>query len=458
MVDSIALETKTPPLGAASLSLRRRLAFIAALAVILLVGASLAMAGMRREYQDRLIERAQFEAERALDRLGTQDWPPTIVEECSVGQTRAGLAPDASALLDDLDVDAARRARGALQAPGLLHVEVGHLHGRLLVVATRGRATGGVAWATVEVTEPPAIRFWRAVAVSLAVVFAVLLYAAVDAVRRVGRASGTLRASARALAEDLSAPVPAPGVDELAGVAEDLRALAHALRKAQREGEALSAALAREQRLSALGRMAAAIAHEVRNPLAAIKLRADLVREGNGSEAERRSDLEVLGVEVERLNRLVTDLLGHTRGAEAAECDIAALAHERTRVLAPWAHARDIMLRASGTGSACADVDALGRALDNLIRNAVDASPAGGSVDVEVRDVDEAVEIRVSDEGPGVLPERAAELFEPFFTTKPRGTGLGLSLAKAVLRAHGGDVDYDRQNARTYFTMRIPRG
>ena len=451
----------TPPVSTRGLSLRRRLGLIAALAVLLFVGATTAFVGMRREFHDRLVERAQFEVERAVERVDSVAVDaPSVVEACSVGQLRAGVSeaagPSGSALGVDADDAAAIRRR--VHGIGQMRCEVVLVRGAPVVVAMRARPDANVAWAAVVVEEPPVVRFWKLVAAALVLVCLALLAAAVDAVRRVRRASEALTSSARALASDLRAAVAEPGVNELAGVASALRVLAHDLDDAQRARETLVTALAHERQLSALGRMAAGIAHEVRNPLAAIKLRADLAREGTGTEAERRHDLEVLGREVDRLGRLVTDLLAHARVADVSPtaCDLAALVTERVALLDPCARERGIALRVSGGGSARVDADAATRALDNLLRNAIDASPEGAAVDVEVRRCEAATEVMVSDEGPGVLPARAAELFEPFFTTKPRGTGLGLSLARAVVRAHAGDITYRRAEGRTTFTMRFP--
>ena len=86
----------------------------------------------------------------------------------------------------------------------------------------------------------------------------------------------------------------------------------------------------------------------------------------------------------------------------------------------------------------------MARALDNLLRNAVEASPDGGTSRATVDDDGDAVRVRVQDTGAGVPAGRVGELFEPFFTTKPEGTGLGLAISRAIARAHGGDVIYAR--------------
>lgn len=459
--DAESAESSMPRSAPRPLSLRRRLGLIAALGVVLFAGSTAAFAGMRREFRERLVERAQFEAERALDRISDADGGGrALVEECSVGMTRGGRLPGGALTGSAIGVDepTAARLRSWLPAPG------GRPHVELVLGATPGvvvarRALGGdVDWAMVEIAQPRVVAFWKGVAAALSLVLLALVAAAVDAVRVVRRAASSLEDSARTLASDLAAPVARPDVRELAGVADGLRSMAGALLVAQHERERLQSALAREHRHAALGRMAGSIAHEIRNPLAAIKLRVDLLREEESEQTERSSDLSVCGDEIDRLERLVIDLLVHLRTAPpaASECDVGALANERVRLLAPWAASREVSVRATGAELALIDRDGLARALDNLLRNAVEAAPSASRVDVVVGRVAGALTVDVFDDGPGVRASDTAQLFEPFFTTKATGTGLGLSLTKAVARAHGGDVEYARDHARTRFTLTIP--
>src|SRR5262249_48604720 len=155
---------------------------------------------------------------------------------------------------------------------------------------------------------------------------------------------------------------------------------------------------------------------------------------GAGVSEELAADLSEVSQEVARLDRLVTDLLAVAgrRIGPRMETDVGALARKRVALLAPWAAERNVTVTALGAGESTVDADWVARALDNLLRNAVEASPAGQSVTVEVAGDARGCSITVSDQGPGVPPERAIELFEPFFTTKPEGTGLGLALARAV--------------------------
>jgi len=156
---------------------------------------------------------------------------------------------------------------------------------------------------------------------------------------------------------------------------------------------------------------------------------------------------------------LVSDLLlvaGNKLGPRRA-VGVGALAKARVEALRPWAQMRGVSLRVEGDGDADIDAESVSRALDNLLRNAVEASPADTSVDVRVGDASGAVLVQVEDHGAGVEEARAAELFEPFFTTKAEGTGLGLAISRAIARAHGGDVTYARAGAVTRFSLSLPR-
>jgi signal transduction histidine kinase len=124
-------------------------------------------------------------------------------------------------------------------------------------------------------------------------------------------------------------------------------------------------------------------------------------------------------------------------------------------LLAPWATEKGVAVTVDGTALARLDADAIARAIDNLLRNAIEASAPGAGVDVRVGAHDGEAHVTLVDHGAGVPSSRVGELFEPFFTTKPSGTGLGLALARAVASAHDGTLTYARDGDATRFTFTV---
>ncbi|MGZ3426995.1 MAG: sensor histidine kinase [Polyangia bacterium] len=343
-------------------------------------------------------------------------------------------------------------------------------HGRVLaeldqspntvIVAAAPAKVGGFAWVAYLVVPLQALQTWRLITVALAIATALLVFTAVWATLAFRRSAAALHATLTALGKDLTVPVPTPDAAELAGIADGIRAMARDLLSSREATERLASELAQKERLAALGRVAAGVAHEVRNPLASIKLRLDLTADGELPETARKA-VAAASEEIARLDRLVRDLLlvaGNKLGPRRA-VDVGALAQARIEALRPWATARSVTVHADGEGEVDVDTESVSRALDNLLRNAIEASPAGGTVEVRVGGGGgaEAMVIQIEDHGAGVEPTRAAELFEPFFTTKAEGTGLGLAISRAIARAHGGDVTYVRAGAVTRFSLTLPR-
>jgi signal transduction histidine kinase len=353
-------------------------------------------------------------------------------------------------------------ARGAVAAR-----EATLADGRL-VASARPVGDGTIAWAAWQVRSPPYLDNWRWIVVMLSLVTLLLVIAAVHAVITVKAGASALNQALARLASDLSTPVPRPPVRELSDIADGVAALARSLAQAREAQERLAKELALKERLAALGRVVAGVAHEVRNPLASIKLRLDLAVSGSlVLPPPVQQAVSHASAEIARLDRLVADLLvvaGRSIGPQRPT-DLAALVRQRVAALGPWAELRLVGLDDGNVGpgpgdggpTAQIDADSLGRAVDNLLRNAVEASAAGDVVTVSVAAQGAELRIRVEDRGAGVAGERAAELFEPFFTTKADGTGLGLAISRAIARAHGGDVVYARQGAVTAFELTVPR-
>jgi signal transduction histidine kinase len=199
------------------------------------------------------------------------------------------------------------------------------------------------------------------------------------------------------------------------------------------------------ERLAAVGRLAAGIAHEVRNPVAAMRLKAENAI-ASGDECRRTSALQSILQQIGRLDGLLRDLLAMTQHREPmpSEADLGRFLHDATESHRELAAANGVTLQAAplaGTPTAPKfDVDQVRRALDNLILNALQNTPRGGVVTVAAAEGNGHLHLRVSDTGPGVAADIRERLFEPFVTARAEGTGLGLAIAREIARAHGGEA------------------
>ncbi len=198
----------------------------------------------------------------------------------------------------------------------------------------------------------------------------------------------------------------------------------------------LQSELARLRPLAEMGRMAATVAHEIRNPLAGISANAELLREAvTGPDSEC---VDIILAEVERLGHLVTDLLYYSREREPElrPIDLPWLARTTCELTQVDAERAGVELTWSGRGRALGDTDLSRQALLNVIRNAVQACREGGQVALTIEDGRSIV----ADTGSGVPEILRERLFEPFITGRTRGLGLGATVARRCQRRQRGDL------------------
>ncbi|HEX9620381.1 MAG TPA: ATP-binding protein [Polyangiaceae bacterium] len=222
-------------------------------------------------------------------------------------------------------------------------------------------------------------------------------------------------------------------------------------------------------RLAALGQMAAGMAHEIKNPLGAIKGAAQLLSEPDTQSRLQASDREFLSIiveEVDRLDRVVGAVLHYARPnpGEIGPVDVNAVI-KRTLLLLASDHAAQGNFETDleeGLPLARADAELLRQILINLVRNAVESAPSDSTVDISSRrraraDGGAWVEIAVRDRGPGIAPHVVKDLFVPFFTTKPKGTGLGLAISRRIVEDMAGLIEVSSQEGQgATFTVLLP--
>jgi len=244
------------------------------------------------------------------------------------------------------------------------------------------------------------------------------------------------------------------------------RQISHSIRTCRvvEEKIGLELALTRQEHLASLGKVAATIAHEIKNPLSSVKTLAQLMREDASVREKYDRDLNYMINEVDRLNRSVQQLLAFSRPLpeERAEVDVSGLLETAADVLARQYAGDRIRIAhriARGLKMQRGNPEIIKQILLNLALNAVQASEPEGEVLVEARGEGDSIAITISDCGPGIPAELREKIFEPFFTTKQRGTGLGLAIVRKNVRQLGGEIAIDSPIAEgrgTRVTVTLP--
>ena len=216
-------------------------------------------------------------------------------------------------------------------------------------------------------------------------------------------------------------------------------------------------------RLAAIGRFAAGLAHEIRNPIGSIRGSVEVLRESLQPQGDDRRLMDIVLRESDRLDGIIRDFLDFSRPQRIVrvETDLVDVVEEILLLLANRAPTTIRIARDFPEGTVKASVDAgqIRQAVWNLCLNAVEAMPDGGELRARVRTLTDAgtVEIAVHDTGVGIADADRPRLFEPFFTTKPNGTGLGLAIVHRVAEEHGGEVRVETDRGPgTSFALLLP--
>jgi len=234
-----------------------------------------------------------------------------------------------------------------------------------------------------------------------------------------------------------------------------------------REIKSLEEEVRRSEKLAAVGELAAGVAHEIRNPLSSIRGLAQFLRHALAGRPKEREYAEIMVREVDRINRVVTDLLIIARPQEPdlAPTDLQELLDHTVGLLKADADQRGVEIRRaipSELPEVVMDENQMTQALLNLVLNALQAVEAGGTIEVgaSVDAPDSRLNLWVEDDGPGIPPEQISKIFEPFFTTRAKGTGLGLPIVQRIVTHHRGEIRVESppkgRAGGSRFTISIP--
>jgi signal transduction histidine kinase len=252
-------------------------------------------------------------------------------------------------------------------------------------------------------------------------------------------------------------PIPTTGERELDQIVTALNNAGRRLGESRLRAQELAHQVATAERLAAIGRIAAGVAHEIRNPIAGMRLKAE---NALAAGSERYGDaLSVILSQIERLDRLLSRLLNITEPERprVEKVDMASFLSRCIGSVRELGQARGIRFESrADVKTALVDPELLLRAVNNLLLNAIQAAPKGSCIRLNAAKKNRQLALSVHDEGPGPPPHVRDQLFEPFVTGRADGTGLGLSIVREVAEAHGGTARFEACASGTAFEIILP--
>ena len=454
---------------------------------LLSLAASLAVGWMLvqfyRQSSDAYLARAENELVSACDRIGDgygyyiTGWagPPPAADDPATQQDLAALVNLALApspgltggvLRDPASVQPETNAsRAAAQALGgqrsiLDRDTVGSRTKLVYACRLNGPIPDLAAWVSTDVEVAPV---YGRLQTGLGLLLALMMGLAGGLTWMLAAWSRRARRLEQALAQHQTDGLPhleKTGEVELDRIAAALNLAGERLKAARAEAQAAMARAAGAERLASLGRVAAGVAHEIRNPLATMRLRAegalavDAALDSERAAQRGQSALAAILTQINRLDRLSGELLDmtHRRIPVKVTTDLAAF----TTLCAedfndPRLH-MDLV-----PGAAVFDPETIRRALGNLLHNALRHIGPDGHVWLRATMSEDALCFEVEDDGPGIAPELQTSLFEPFVTGRADGTGLGLAIARELVEAHDGTLELVRATPGALFVLRLPQ-
>jgi len=263
--------------------------------------------------------------------------------------------------------------------------------------------------------------------------------------------------------------VTEPEGDELRLVGRHFRALMTDVAKTRLTLAESRSRLLSAERLASVGKLAASVAHEMRNPLSSMKMWLYSIRKTTSSDPALDRKLGILSEEINRLESIVRNFLEFSRppAVKLQPCSVLQVMEKTLEIVHPWLDTKNIRVlqdHAHDLPQVRADPEQLKQVFANLLDNAAAAMPGGGEISISSSaEADGAgcpwIAVRIRDTGPGIPDDVRARMFEPFFTTKDDGTGLGLCIAANIMVRHGGQLILESSTSRgTTFAVRVPSG
>lgn len=215
-------------------------------------------------------------------------------------------------------------------------------------------------------------------------------------------------------------------------------------------------------KLATVGELTSGIAHEIRNPLAGIKITAQALQEEIPDNDHRAAYISKIIIEIDRLNKLLLNFFDFAKPRElyVRSCDVKKVIEDTVSMVRDTARGNHIRIMEFYPTSAIrikADPDMIRQVLMNILINAVQSMTSGGTMEVHLLELGSSVRIEVRDTGEGIPENIRSRIFDPFFTTKPKGIGLGLSISYRIVKMHSGSITVESSAQGTTFIVTLPR-
>jgi len=334
-----------------------------------------------------------------------------------------------------------------------------------------GASVVGAAWCIKRLPVLPGANRFRAYLTTVALGAAALASALLTllVIRNLQGGVRKIEGGLHALEQNLAAQIDAThDPEEIQRIVQAIHRLGTTLKQNIEREKQIESELRHSERLASLGRLVAGVAHEVRNPLATIRLRLQMARRDSTNPRLSESCAVALA-EVERLNSMVNRLLTFARPVQLhlEQMDLRSLIEERVECFREQAGKQHVRVVAALPGEQkilAVDKGYMAQVFDNIIQNAIEAmsETGGGTLSVAVASINmphksSGIRVEFRDTGKGMTPAIVSHVFDPFFTTKPSGTGLGLSICHELVAAHGGEIQVESEEGRgTTVSITVP--